>query len=120
MTKCGRSANLRIFFKFLRLEYLLVAVSRIPFFPCRVFLTNLEGKVGKVGKVGRVGKVGKEGRLREKHCQSSTRFYSSLTKMVKKLMNYFDVEIWKKLNFGYRYLNSYRLSVFFKPNKVLT
>ncbi len=60
---------------------------------CPVFLTNLEGKVGKVGKIGRVGKVGigkvgkvgKEGRLREKQLpQSSTRFYSSLTKMVKK------------------------------------
>jgi hypothetical protein len=40
--------------------------------------------------------------------------------MVKKLMNNFVVEIWKKLNFGYRYLNSYKLSVFCKPNKVLT
>jgi hypothetical protein len=39
---------------------------------------------------------------------------------VKKLMNNFVVEIWKKLNFGNRYLNSYKLSVFFKPNKVLT
>jgi hypothetical protein len=35
-------------------------------------------------------------------------------------MNNFVVEIWKKFNFGYRYLNSYKLSVFFKPNKVLT
>jgi hypothetical protein len=35
-------------------------------------------------------------------------------------MNNFVVEIWKKLNFGYRYLNSYKLSVFFKPNKLLT
>jgi hypothetical protein len=40
--------------------------------------------------------------------------------MVKKLMNNFVVEIGNKLNFGYRYLNSYKLSVFFKPNKVLT
>ncbi len=58
-----------------------------------MFLTNLEGqvgKVGKVGKVGRVGKVGKVGKVGRKvgcvssSCQSSTRFYSSLTKMVKK------------------------------------
>jgi hypothetical protein len=32
-------------------------------------------------------------------------------------MNNFVVE---KVRFGYRYLNSNKLSVFFKPNKVLT
>jgi hypothetical protein len=49
-----------------------------------VFLTNLEGKVGKVGRVGKVGKVGKEGRLREKQLPILYKFYSGLTKMVKK------------------------------------
>jgi hypothetical protein len=33
-------------------------------------------------------------------------------------MNNFVVENWKKVDLeGYRYLNSYKLSVFFKPNK---
>ncbi len=64
------------------------------------------GKVGKVGKVGRVGKVGKEGKEGKEDtvgCESSgrllsTRFYSSLTKMVKKLMNNFVVAVWKKFD----------------------
>jgi hypothetical protein len=51
-----------------------------PSVQCPVFLTNLEGKVGKVGKVAKVRKVG----CVSSNCQSSTRFYSSLTKMVKK------------------------------------
>ncbi len=64
---------------------------------CRRFLNNCSpslraeiwkvGKVGKVGRLGKVGKVGKEGmegRLRECGSQLPTRFYSSLTKMVKK------------------------------------
>ncbi len=36
-------------------------------------------------------------------------------------MNKFVVEIWKKFDFDTDiYLNSYKLSVVFKPNKVLT
>ncbi len=53
------------------------------------------GKVGKIGKVGRVGKVGKVG-CESRGCQLSTRFYSSLTKMVKEEINNFIVNIWKK------------------------
>jgi hypothetical protein len=34
-------------------------------------------------------------------------------------MSNFVEEIWEKVLFGYSYLNSYRLSVVFKPNKVL-
>ncbi len=46
------------------------------------------GKVGKVGKIGKVGKVGRVGKVGKVGCESrgwqlSTRFYSSLTKMVK-------------------------------------
>jgi hypothetical protein len=60
------------------------------------------GKVGKVGMIGRVGKVGKVGKVgmegKKVGCESrgyqlSTRFYSSLTKMVKNKMNNFVVEI---------------------------
>ncbi len=52
-------------------------------------------------------------------CQFSARFYSSLTKMVKKQMNNFVVEIWKKFDW-IQIFKFIKLSVLFKPNKVLT
>jgi hypothetical protein len=52
-----------------------------------------EGKVDKVGKEGKEGKVG-IGKVRKAGCEScgcqlSTRFYSILTKMVKKINEQF-------------------------------
>jgi hypothetical protein len=51
-------------------------------------------KVDKVGKVGKLGKVG----CVSSSCHFSTRFYISLTKMVKKEMNNFVVKVWKKFD----------------------
>jgi hypothetical protein len=95
-----------------------------------VFLTNLEGKVGKVGKVvkvgkvgrvGKVSKVGKEGRLREKQLPILYQILQHSNKNGEKIYEQFCCENLEKAYFGYRYLNSYKLSVFFfEPNKVLT
>ncbi len=76
-------------------------------------------KVGRVGKVGKVGMEGKEGRLREQQLLILPDLQQS-NKNGEKIYEQFCCGNLEKVRFGYRYLNSYKLSVFFKPNKVLT